>query len=1410
MAEDAPETTILKRPLWQRIVLWIGGIVAGLLILAGLLLLGLNTDPGRRFIADRLANYTTESGLKIRVGRIDGSIYGRMILNDVRVSDPQGLFLTSPRLDVDWRPFAFLNNHVDVRSLSAQFVTLIRSPALRPSTGPAGPLLPDIDIDIGHARIDRFVMLKAVTGSAHIVRIASSVHIADRRAQLTADAAALVGPGIAGGDTLKLKLDGAPDQNKLDLDVKLQAPAGGLVASMAGIHAPLVVTIGGAGDWNAWHGRAVSQLGGETLADLALTARNGDFTVKGTASPALYLRPAAVKGKAVTPEQAGPLERLTAPVVQVAIEAKLNKRSADTRVRLKSDALDVMAQGVLDLAHNTFGGFKVDARLLTPGAIAPNLKGRDVAATLTLDGPFHTPTVQYALRAAAIGFGDTVAENAQASGLARVNADRILIPVHATAKRIAGLSAAGGLLDNVAIDGDVAVQGSSILSDNLRIRSNRINATAVVAANVATGRYTGALKGTVNNYRIESFGVVNLKTDAKLVTMPGGFGITGKVAVRTQQIFNEGARSFLGGNAVMAANIGYDPKGIVTFTNVRLNAPQFRILHGSGRYDPKGPILVNADAFSTQYGPLSARVTGTLAAPVVLLKAARPGLGVGLVNVEASIKGRNGAYAVLARGGSNYGPFDSDLLVTPGKALTVDIHSATLAGVRFTGQVKQTPAGPFAGRVQFAGSGITGSALLAAQGKLQRADIDAHAYAAKIPGSVDFTIGRAIVKASVVLYPNAPQVVADAQVADLRYGAMVLSSARAKVNYVGGSGTAQAVATGSNGVPFHLALNAKLSPKLWIAALQGQASGINFKTATPARIEIGKDYRLLPTRIDFDKGSARIAGTYGAGTTLETRLDQLDLSVLNALIPDLGVGGSATGSLDFSAPTTGAFPQADARLVINNFTRSSLVAVSEPVDVVAVGKLLPSGGDLRALVKRGPTTVGRIQVGLSPIPGGDGGWSTRLMSAPLSGGIRYNGPSGVLFSLAALKNQQLSGPIAVAADFSGQLRDPRVNGVLRADNLTYDNESFGTRLSNMKLAGRFTADRLEISQMSATAGSGTVTASGSIGLAADSGFPIQLTVKLDNAQLAKSDALGATATGTIAVTNDPQNGGLIRGDLTIPQARYEIIRQGQAEVPELTGVRRKSDVVQASGPKRQPMKPFRLNIRVHADNRIDVSGMGLESEWSVDMRVGGTATAPTVTGRAEIVRGTYSFAGKRFDLDPSSAVRFEGGALADPQLSISATTTTNGISVTLNITGSGQHPQIAFTSTPTLPQDEVLSRLLFGSSVTNLSATEAIQLAAALNSLRGSGGGLNPLGKLRSATGIDRLRILGADDATGRGTSLAAGKYITNNIYIEIITDARGFTATQLQIALTKSLSILSETGTFGGSSASLKYQKDF
>ena len=1404
VALDKDGEPVVRRPLALRILKWIGIAILSILLLLLLVVFGINTDPGRRFVADQLGGYTTASGLNIKVGRIDGSLYGRMILSDVRVSDPKGVFLTSPRLSVDWRPFAYLRKHVDVRALDTELVTLQRRPALTTvPSDPNAPTLPDLDIDVDRLHIGRFVLAAPVTGQAHMIRIDGRAKIADRRAQVTADAAALRAAGVAGGDTLHLVLDAVPDDDKLDVNVKLAAPVGGVVATMGGLKAPLTASIDGRGGWSNWQGRAVATLGTGELANLTAASKSGHVTVRGLTHPGLYL--------------AGPVERLTAPGLGVAIDATLDQRRADTRVKLGSNALAVDAGGVLDFAASRFGNFAVDAKLLTPGAVAPNLRGRDVLARVVLDGAFATPTVDYKVRAAQLGFGSLGLNGVYAEGLARVNSDRILVPVHARAKAVTGLNAAiGSLTTNARIDGDLAISMPNILSDNLKIRSDKVDATAILVANVATGRYTGALKGRVDNYRLESIGIIDLTTDAKLVPgAKGGFGITGRVVANTEQLFNAGVRNFLGGNAVLRADVGYSAEGVATFSGLRLNAPQFRVRDGRGRFDPAtGAVAVEADAYSTQYGPVSARVTGTATAPVIVVRAARPGVGVGLSNVQARIVGRGGAYQVNASGGTNYGPFTADVLVRPGAQLAIDVHRVVFAGVAASGRVVQTAAGPFAGALQFVGRGISGRAQLASQGGYQRADVTARAANAVVPGIADFTIGRALVDAHVVLLPRAPQVVADVQLADTRYNAVVIEAARAKVNYLGGRGTAQAVLTGSSGVPFRLAVNARLSPNDYLVAAQGQANGVPFRTANPARI-LGErgGYRLQPTRIDFggaNGGSARVAGSYGGGATgLQARLDRLDLSFLSAFAPGLGLSGSATGSVDYRQAGN-AFPLADVRLTVNNFQRSGVAAISEPVDIVFAGRLGARGNDARALIRRGPTVVGRMVATVQP--GGGASWSQRLLNGTLGGGIRYNGPSAVLFSLAALPNQSLSGPIAVAADFSGRVSAPQLNGLIRADNLTYDNETYGTRLSRMQVAGRFTNDRLDLTQVRARAGDGTVDASGSIGLAAAAGFPIDLRATLNNAQLAKSDALSATTTGTIHLTNG-LNGGLIEGDLQIPQARYQIIRQGQAEVPELTGVRRKSDVRLArptDRPKAAATGLFRLNLHVTAPNQIFVSGMGLDSEWRMDLRVSGTSAAPQVTGGLDIVKGAYSFAGKRFDVT-RGRIRLRGGALTDPDLDILATTTTNGITAQIAITGTGLRPQIAFTSTPNLPQDEVLSRLLFGTSPANLSATEAIQLAAALNSLRGSGGGgLNPLGKLRSATGFDRLRVVSANETGGKGSALAAGKYITDDIYLEVVTDARGFTATQLEIALTRALSLLTSTSSFGGNDVKLRYSRDY
>jgi len=1395
------------RPLGWRIAKWVGIAVLAIAVLVGALMLGLNTGPGKRFVIRQIEALEFENGMQIAIGGIDGSLYSEMVVRDLAISDPQGVFLTSPEIAVDWHPFAFISSHVDVDALSSPLITLQRLPAFNETPPSNEPLLPDLDIDVDRLRVDRFVAEAPVSGEQRVLGMAGEVHIADGRAQVQLDGRTIAGEGLAGGDRLALMVDAVPEDNRLGIRMDLTAPGDGVIAAMAGLTDPLRVQVGGSGTWESWNGRLDANLAGTEFARLQVAARDGTFTLRGPTRVARLF------------EEQAQTAALLGPVLNIDMQAALEDRRATLVGNLNSDAFQLNTNGAVDLSDNSFDELRVGFVLLRPSALAENLSGSGLRAQLVLDGAFATPAVQYTLNATRLSMNDMGLENLVATGAARVDADQILIPIDARATRIVGLdTVAGGTLRNVRLNGDLAIDGTRILSDNMRIRSDRIDASLVLLADMSTGLYTGAVDGRIDNYRVESVGIFNIETDIDLETVPaGGFAMEGRVRARSTSLFNESVRTFLGGNAVAATNVRYGPDGIIRFTNLRLDAPAARITSGSGSYTPEGRITLNMAGITDAYGAVGVQVAGTISDPNAVVTAERPGFGIGLANVQARITGARGGYRLAGTADTDYGPLNADVVLGTTGPLTLDINSANFAGIDFAGSLRQTAAGPFAGQLTANGLGLGGVVRLDALGEYQQALVNVRARDTVLPGPANLAIGAAIIDARVVLYDQ-PYVVADASLERTQFGSLNINAARAKIDYQNGRGSARVVAEGTSGVPFRIAANADLQPELWRAALNGRVRGIDFRTVNPARI-IPRDgeYELLPTQIDFGRGNIRLAGTYGEGIELQSRLERLDMAIFNAFSPGLGVGGSATGSLDFSQAGSTAFPRADARLSINDFTRTTAVSVSQPIDINFTGKLLPEGAEARAVMRQRGAVIGRMVASLRPLGSGEGAWMERLMDAPLGGGIRYNGPADTLFSFAGMSDQRLSGPVGLAADFSGRVSSPTLAGVVRADSLTYENLTYGTRLSNMAIAGRFTGNRFEVERLQADAGDGTVSASGFVSLSAEAGYPMNLSATLDNAQLADSDGMAASATGELRLTKAAGENALISGQIRLPETRYQIVTDAAAEVPELTGVRFKPPVgpQRITGDEPAVASPglfdlVRLDIGLSAPERLYVSGMGLESEWSADLSLTGSSAAPSIAGEVELIRGTLGFAGRSFELT-EGRVQFTGGTTIDPTITLVATEDIDDVTVSVNVTGRAMDPQVAFSSVPGLPQDEIVSRILFGSSVGNLSTIQAVQLAASLNSLRGSGGGgLNPLGTLRSATGIDRLRILGGDEETGRGTALAAGQYLTDDIYVEFITDARGFTATQLEVSLTPALSILSQAGGSGATNVNVQYRKNY
>jgi translocation and assembly module TamB len=230
-----------------------------------------------------------------------------------------------------------------------------------------------------------------------------------------------------------------------------------------------------------------------------------------------------------------------------------------------------------------------------------------------------------------------------------------------------------------------------------------------------------------------------------------------------------------------------------------------------------------------------------------------------------------------------------------------------------------------------------------------------------------------------------------------------------------------------------------------------------------------------------------------------------------------------------------------------------------------------------------------------------------------------------------------------------------------------------------------------------------------------------------------------------------------------------------------------------------------LDVTLKASRGIFIEGRGLDAEMSIDARVTGTTARPVLDGVARMVRGEYDFAGKRFDFDARSAVYLA----ASPdriRLDLTATREDPALTAVIRVRGTASRPEITLTSSPSLPQDEVLSRVLFGTSAAQLSPLEAAQLASAIAALAG-GGGFDVIGNLKNFTGLDRLVFAGGGE--GGAMTVAGGKYLTDDVYLEIIGGGREGPAAQVEWRVRRNLSIISKLAG-EDSGLSVRWRKDY
>jgi translocation and assembly module TamB len=140
------------------------------------------------------------------------------------------------------------------------------------------------------------------------------------------------------------------------------------------------------------------------------------------------------------------------------------------------------------------------------------------------------------------------------------------------------------------------------------------------------------------------------------------------------------------------------------------------------------------------------------------------------------------------------------------------------------------------------------------------------------------------------------------------------------------------------------------------------------------------------------------------------------------------------------------------------------------------------------------------------------------------------------------------------------------------------------------------------------------------------------------------------------------------------------------------------------------------------------------------------------------------------------------------------------------IEGEATDPTVTFTSSPDLPQEQVLAHLLFDRGLDKISAFQAAQLASAVASLAGRGGD-GVMGALRRKTLLDNLDVQA--DGTG-STTVTAGKYLGDKAYSEVTMGQGGTSSISLNYDLGNHITAKTHTDSEGTTGLGIFLTRDY
>ena len=358
-------------------------------------------------------------------------------------------------------------------------------------------------------------------------------------------------------------------------------------------------------------------------------------------------------------------------------------------------------------------------------------------------------------------------------------------------------------------------------------------------------------------------------------------------------------------------------------------------------------------------------------------------------------------------------------------------------------------------------------------------------------------------------------------------------------------------------------------------------------------------------------------------------------------------------------------------------------------------------------------------------------------------------------------------------------------------------------------------DRIDVTELSARGGNGTLEGTGRIALAGLAPDALAVDVRLTDFLAARQGGYEGTLAGTLEVrgTADAPR---ITGSLTVPRLVIPTRSApgGRARTRSRSDDRGGGDGGAAAeiahrGPDRGRRAVAR--DRSHAGRRrVDAA-----TRCQRPARGGG---APR-QGRARATRNNRDAAAPARNLRlPGAPVHVDRGEIvlppgqnAEPALDVTATYRVGGYFVTVQVNGPIDRPTLTLSSDPPLEQADILAVLLFGRPTTTLGPTEATALQRETVQLAAGYAAPELSSSVRDALGLDLLDVSMPEGATTPG-EVKVGRYVTDDVFVTLAQEfgPRLAQIVGLEYHLRRNLSVRLSTSTRGASAVDVFWHRRY